>query len=322
MENSLLQLFPERARPFWGETATRQEELREIRLRINRPIIIYDSLGEGYLTKDGRRTVQLEQARCATERELKELLEHVCGYSMYAYERELQQGFLTVSGGHRVGVAGQVVMDDNGGIKTMKYISFLNIRVAHEMKGIGEKAAAYLYEDRSIKNTLIISPPGAGKTTLLRDLIRLISDGNPYGEGCTVGVIDERSELSGAVQGKPQKDLGSRTDILVGCPKYKGMQLLLRSMAPRVIAVDEMGDGADMEGMRRASFCGCRLLATVHGDSMEDVTGRFGLGTEIWKSLFQRIVILERRGKCFLVREIRGLEGEEYIRICESLVLS
>ena len=176
-------------------------------------------------------------------KELEEILEHICHYSPYAFEEELRRGFVTVAGGHRVGVAGQAILETDGGIRTLKNISFLNIRVAHQVKGAADRVMPEMYRNGMLRSALIISPPGCGKTTLLRDLIRQISDGNAYGRGMTVGVVDERSESAGSFLGRPQNDVGMRTDVLDSCPKDKGMLLLLRSMSPRVVAIGTAGAG-------------------------------------------------------------------------------
>ena len=154
------------------------------------------------------------------------------------------------------------------------------------------------------KITLITRPRRFGKTTLLRDLIRQLSDGNAYGPGLRVGVVDERSELAGAYRGRPQNDLGMRTDVLDACPKVLGMLLLLRSMSPQVIAVDELGEDADIRALHKAAACGCRLLATIHGTDEKDAARRLGID-EICR-MFDRIVILKGRG----LMECRCLEGD------------
>lgn len=308
MENSVLQLFPLEYRPMWRLAAEMHGQLQEIRLRTGQPALLHIGGREYFLAEDGSLTGDSRQAHCVERRELENLLEHICRYSPYAFEEEIRQGFLTVAGGHRIGVAGQVVLEQDGTVRTMKNISFLNIRIAHQIKGAADAVLPALYGEEGLKNVLILSPPGCGKTTLLRDLIRQVSDGNRFSSGMTVGVVDERSELAGAFQGVPQNDLGLRTDVLDGCPKAVGMLLLLRSMAPEVIAVDELGGSGELEALERAAACGCRILATAHGSSVEEVAHRFGMERERLERRFGVFVLLGREsGKC-IVRRIQGGE--------------
>ena len=311
MENTILQMFPSAYREFWQKTAREQERLQEIRLRAGRPILLYMDGREVFLTERGDFTASAGCARCASDRELSDMLEHICHYSPYAFEEELRQGFVTVAGGHRVGVAGQAVMEADGSIRTLKNISFINIRVSHQKKGAADRVLGRMYRGGRPRSTLIISPPGCGKTTLLRDLIRQISDGNAYGSGMAVGVVDERSELAGSFMGIPQNDMGMRTDVLDGCPKEKGMLLLLRSMSPQVVAMDELGSEGELKALGQAAACGCRILATVHGESRRDVERRFGLDKAFWERLFGLFITLgKNEGKC-VVRRIE--EGREEI---------
>ena len=308
MENSILHLFPARYRAFWQRTAGEQKTLQEIRLRAGRPVILHSGGREHFLTAQGEPTGSLSQAYCAAERELEEILEHICHYSPYAFEEELRRGFVTVAGGHRVGVAGQAVLEPDGRIRTFKNISYLNVRVSHEVKGAADGVLPDMYGGGSLKSALIISPPGCGKTTLLRDLVRQISDGNVYGPGMTVGVVDERSELAGSFLGKAQNDMGIRTDVLDGCPKELGMLLLLRSMSPQVIAIDELGGDGELAALRQAAACGCKVLAPVHGEDRQDVEYRFGMAADLWERLFDRFLVLGRERGRYVVRQVRGKE--------------
>ena len=271
--------------------------LQEIRLRAGYSIILL------YAGKEKILHIK------ATERSIRETLDYVSNYSLYAYENELKQGFITIEGGHRVGMAGQVLIE-NGRVKNLKYISSLNIRVSHEIVGCADKLFPYITHDKQMYHTLIISPPRCGKTTLLRDMIRQISDGNEHVGGCTVGVVDERSELAGCFQGIPQNHMGMRTDVLDGCPKAEGMLMLIRSMSPQVIAVDEIGAPEEVQAIKYAMHCGCKMIATVHGESIEDIQRKPLLEHMIREQCFERYVILCNREHVGGIVNIYDKNGE------------
>ena len=281
--------------------------LEEIRVRVGSPLeFIYG--GESRYLPEHKGVCILPSA-CGyesgyrmTPEDLREMLNYISDYSLYAYSEEVKEGYLTIEGGHRIGMAGQVVKKD-GKVTGLSHITFLNVRIAHEKRGCADDILPHIRRSDGIYNTLMLSPPGIGKTTFLRDLIRQLSDGNAYGPGLRVGVVDERSELAGAYRGRPQNDLGMRTDVLDACPKALGMLLLLRSMSPQVIAVDELGEEQDLRVLHMAASGGCSLLATVHGAGEEDAARR--LGGEYMREMFARIVILKGRGRM----ECRCFEG-------------
>ncbi len=308
VKDDLLRLFPSDRRQFWSRTADRQQEIQEIRLRVGRPAVILWNGRERYLSSEGELADKPEDAYVVSEQEITELLNHICHYSPYAFEDEIRQGFITVEGGHRVGVAGQVVMDGVGRVRTVKHISYMNIRVAHEVKGVADKILPLVYENGRLKNTMIISPPGCGKTTLLRDLVRQISDGNAYGKGMNVGLVDERSEIAGSYLGCPQNDVGMRTDVLDACPKALGMMLLLRSMSPKVIAIDEVGGLEDMEALRQAVYGGCSILATIHGEGLEDYAGKLKSSDMQGEVLFETFLVMGREQGGPVLRNVYGKE--------------
>ena len=274
--------------------------LQEIRLRAGYPIILLYGGKEKILPMK------------VTERGIRETLDYVSNYSLYAYENELKQGFITIEGGHRVGMAGQVLIE-NGRVKNLKQISSLNVRVSHEIVGCADKLFPYITHNKQMYHTLLISPPRCGKTTLLRDLIRQISDGNEWVKGCTVGVVDERSELAGCYQGIPQNHMGMRTDVLDGCPKADGMFMLIRSMSPQVVAVDEIGAPEDIQAIKYAMHCGCKMIATVHGESLEELQRKPLLEQMMREQCFERYVLLCNRSS---VGEIAGIYDKYGDEIC------
>ena len=273
------------------------DHIQEIKLRIGKPLIIIYR-GKERMWKDV----------IVTKEEIKETLEYISNYSLYAYEHELKQGFITLEGGHRVGMAGQVIMEE-GKIKNLKYISSINLRISHEVKNCADKIFPYITYNKQMYHTLLISPPRCGKTTLLRDIIRQVSDGNMWVKGCTVGVVDERSELGGCYLGNPQNEMGVRTDILDRCPKAEGMIMLIRSMAPQVIAVDEIGAQEDVHAIEYAMHCGCKMLATAHGYSMEEIQRKPIFEKLVQERRFERYVILSNRYQIGGIEAVYGENG-------------
>ena len=292
--------------------------LEEVRLRADQPLMVVWNGKDYFVTDQGQLSTDQSQSWKVPESLLREAVEAFSSHSLYAYEEELRQGFFTIQGGHRIGVAGEGVLE-HGAVKTMKYLSFLNVRIAHEIRGCADGILPYIYEadrceiNREIFHTLLISPPRCGKTTLLRDLIRQISNGNAFHPGMTVGVVDERSEIGACYHGIPQNDLGIRSDVLDDCPKHLGMMMLIRSMAPEVIAVDEIGGENDLEALRYVMNCGCRILATVHGNSMEDIREKPGLSSFLQEKRFERYVVLGNRRGPGTVEAVYDAAGEELI---------
>lgn len=303
-KDELLKIFSLKLRLILGKLPINFDDLQEIRLRVNCPLIINYRNREYFVSDDATLVSDPDKGVLVTRNEIKETMEYISNYSLYAFEEEIRQGFITISGGHRIGITGKTIIQGNH-IKGMKYISYINVRLAHQVKGCADTVIPYLIDKDtgSIYHTLIISPPKCGKTTLLRDIIRQISNGNSHTGGMNVGVVDERSELGACYLGEPQNELGIRTDILDCCPKAKGMMMLIRSMSPQVIAVDEIGSREDLEAINYVISCGCKLIATVHGNSIEDIKSKPILCELLQNKVFERYIILSN------IKQIGHLEA-------------
>jgi stage III sporulation protein AA len=274
-----------------------KEQVEEIRIRQGRPLVVGISSTGTFIKINGSLTSRVPEAYQVTPDDMDRLIQILSGSSIYALEEELRNGFITLPGGHRVGITGRAVLD-GGKIRTLKFITGCNIRISREISGAGEHVLHYIIDrnKRSIYHTLLMSPPGCGKTTILRDLVRQISNGIPVMSftGLNVGLVDERSEIAGCYNGVPQKDVGIRTDVLDGCPKAEGMMMLLRSMAPGVIAADEIGRREDVDALEEVLNAGVKILITAHGASLADLAVRPVLTRIIHAKMIERYVILGR----------------------------
>lgn len=228
------------------------------------------------------------------EEELRQVLENATQSSAHTALDKVCQGFVTLRGGHRVGLCGTVVKKD-GRIVTLRELSSLSIRVARPVTGFAGPLLPRLTEDKQFLSTLIVAPPGAGKTTLLRDLVRALSDGEA-GAPLRVSVADERGEIAALWRGAPQLYVGRRTDVLDGCAKAEGLSILIRGMNPQVAAVDEITRPEDAQAVIEAAGCGIALIATAHGGGAEDLNRRPAYRALLEARVFRRLVVLERRG--------------------------
>ena len=260
--------------------------LEEIRIRSNRPLILKFNDNEKIFDY------------IVTVEDLIETLQKICENSIYSYQSQICNGFITIRGGHRVGISGNVVIE-NGKIININYISSLNFRIAKEINGCSNKLLKYVInmENNNIYNTLIVSKPGVGKTTILRDLVRRISNGIEQinFQGLNVGLVDERGEIAAMYKGVAQNDIGMRTDVLSNVKKDKGMKLLIRSMAPRVIAADEIGSKEDVEAIKEAVCSGIKGIFTAHGSSLDDISINPSIKDLLMSHVIERIIFLDSK---------------------------
>lgn len=260
------------------------DKVEEIRIRIDRPVILRTGVNEIVLNYK------------VTSDEILNILQSFCNNSIYTYQNQICNGFITIYGGHRVGISGSVVVKD-GKVSNVNNLYSLNIRIAKEIQNASSQVLQYVVDtsQNSIFNTLIVSAPGGGKTTVLRDIVNKISNGIPEinFKGITVSVIDERSEIAAMHRGIPQNDVGVRTDVLDNIPKTIGIKMAIRSLAPKVIVADEIGNKDDAQVINYAICSGVKCIFTAHGNSIQDLNLNPELNKLITIGAFERIIFLD-----------------------------
>lgn len=248
-------------------------ELEEIRLRCGQRIMLRYAGREKSLV------------RIVGKDDLQKILNNLIKYSYYAYEEDLAKGFVTIEGGHRVGICGKAVVK-SGQPSLIKEVSSMNIRFTKEIKGCANSLLPVIIKDDKPENILIVSPPGCGKTTLLRDMARCMSM-----RRIQVAICDERSEIAGMYNSSPSFDLGPRTDVLDGCDKVHGIPILIRSMAPDVIITDEIGKAGDVNAVEQCMNAGISLVTSIHGSCRKDVENS-NISSLLEKKFFASIIYL------------------------------
>jgi stage III sporulation protein AA len=276
--------------------------LYEVRIRQNRPVLV-NVKGQLYYIENNCITPKVNSPLIATKQTIESILFKVTNGSMYAYTEQMKQGFLTIAGGIRIGLVGEVVSENNSVI-SVKHISSLNIRIPHEVIGCSSPIFESLVHNGTLYNTLIISPPGAGKTTLLRDLARATSE---YFPQQNVLILDERYEISATVEGQAQLNVG-QADVLLGGTKQMGFENGIRSMSPHLIFTDEIATKQDIASIVYASGCGVRVVATVHAASQQDLLQKPHFKKLLQKKVFTRFVVLSSRTE---VGKIEGVYDEQ-----------
>lgn len=279
-----------------------ENTIEEIRIRVDRPVILKYPEGKEDILD-----------HVVTQNEILNILQSLCNNSIYSYQSQICDGYITLQGGHRVGITGNVAMKD-GKITNVNYVSSLNFRIAREIIGASDEILKEVITRKSnsasqnnyrnsnidnndisnleINNTLIVSKPGCGKTTVLRDLVRNISN-----KGFTVSLIDERGEIASMYKGIPQNDIGLRTDVMDNVTKSLGMKIAVRTMAPQVIVADEIGTEGDLEAINYGICSGVKGIFTAHGSDISELRQNETLNKLYEEKLFKRIIFLENRGK-------------------------
>lgn len=271
-----------------NEIGDKEELIEEIRIRTKKPVILK--------FRDFEKIVRY----MVGQEEILNILQLICENSIYSYQNQIAEGFVTVSGGHRVGISGSCVIE-KGKVININYISSLNFRISKQVLGCSENILEHILNlnENTVFNSLIVSPPGSGKTTLLRDITKQISSGikKLKFKGVNVGVVDERGEIAALHKGIPQNDIGIKTDVIDNISKSGGMKMLIRSMAPQVIIADEIGSNEDIEVINYAMCCGCKGIFTAHGEKMEDLYLNPVIKTLINTHIFERIFFLSSKIK-------------------------
>ncbi len=283
MQNEIKNILPEHILKEIQNVGS-SNAITEIRLRVGKRGIVITSNVEVFLSS------------VITLKDLLDILVKVSKNSIYAIQNDINNGFVVVPGGHRIGICGEVVLE-NAKIKNIKNINSMNIRIARQMIGCADKIMPYIINNKVFENTLIVSPPGCGKTTILRDTVRQLSNGVKSENflGKNVGLVDERGEIACVSQGIANLDVGIRTDVMSNCPKNIGMQMLVRSMGVSIIATDEIGAIDDIDAIKYAVCSGVSLIFTMHGNDLRDIEKKEQMSSLFKDEVFKNIIFLSNK---------------------------
>lgn len=278
-----------------------QSTAQEIRLRAGAPIAV-TCPGQNWFLGRGSELHNLPQnSYLVTPADIADSVVTMCSHSVHTHQNEIKSGFISLKGGHRAGVCGTAVLS-GGEISAIRDITSINLRIAREVRGAADPLIERIFRSR-ICGVLIAGAPSTGKTTILRDLARQLSSGRA-GRYYRVAVVDERCELGAVYEGVAQNNLGPCCDILSGYPKGEGILAAVRTLSPQVIICDEIGAGAEVDGILDGLNCGVKVIATAHADSVGELLGRVQIRRLLELGAFERVVMLGGEGQPGRIEDI------------------
>lgn len=263
----------------------------EIRLRSNRPVVLFSGGKSLFLCGDSTVSQMPGENACVcSQNELNDTFSRLCGYSIHTHQSSINNGFVTMKGGHRAGVAGTAVCAQNGEIISIRDVSSLNIRIARQAEGCSNEIVKRFFS-HGAQSLIIAGPPSSGKTTVLRDLAKNLSSAN----GCRcfkVVVIDEREELAAIESGIPSRSIGLNCDVLNSYPKEKAIMAAVRTLSPEIIVCDEIGSQKEVEAIRHGVNTGVRFIVTVHASDFDELVSRPQIERLLETYSFDEVVML------------------------------
>lgn len=275
----------------------------EIRLRANRPIILYGSYSSAFFNSDSSTSMVIKNNTVIlSARDLTDTFNRMCGYSIHTHQNSIINGYVTIKGGHRAGIAGTAVCDTAGNVVNVRDVSSLNIRIAREVKNCADDIIKRFFADEA-ESLIIAGPPSSGKTTMLRDLVRKLSSGI----GCRcfkVAAIDEREELAAVSGGIPCNDIGFNCDILNSYPKQSAITTAVKTLSPQIIACDEIATSGEVEAIRLGVNTGVRFIVTIHASNFSELVSRPQVERLLETYSFDRVVMLKGGSEPCRIKEI------------------
>lgn len=266
-----------------------KNNIQEIRIRINSSIIIFTQNKSYFVGKNGEITPEDPKSLLISQNDILETMKILCNFSIYSYQNQIKEGFITLKGGHRVGISGTAVINNNE-IINISDISSINFRISREVLGCSDRIFDKFGLD--IGGTLIIGPPSSGKTTILRDMARRLSTSFEADKLIKVSIIDERREIAASYQGVPQRDIGF-SDVLSGFPKAEGIIRAIRTLSPKIIICDEIGGVEDAEAIKKSLNSGVGIIASIHAKSTDEMANSFRIKNILSSGAIKRAVLLD-----------------------------
>jgi stage III sporulation protein AA len=274
----------------------------EIRLRSERPVILYGKYGSYYLLNSGSTGVSINETYLASPELITDTFNRLCCYSVHSHLNSIVNGYITMQGGHRAGIVGTAITNSDGEITSLRDISGINIRVSREVKGCSDSIVDNLFSNQAV-SCIIAGPPSSGKTTILRDLIRRLST-NVYGKSYKVSIIDERQEIACMNCGIAQNDIGINSDVLNNYPKRQAIITAIKTMSPDIIAIDEVAENSEIEAIRLGVNSGVKFIVTIHAHDYDELIYRPQVEALLNTYSFNKIILLNKEDSIGTIKAV------------------